>query len=181
MKLKELKNSVQIPEGVTVTVEGSTVTAKGQHGEVKRTWNEPTVSIKVEGNSAVVSAKNATKKQKRIISTMASHIENIIDGVKNNNEYKLKICASHFPMQVSTEGNVFVVKNFFGEKIPRKRTVSKDVKINIQGDKIMIAGPDIEKVGETASIIEHMCKVTNRDKRIFQDGIYLVEKNGKEI
>jgi len=112
---------------------------------------------------------------------MASHVENIIDGVKNGNEYKLKICASHFPMQVSMEGNTIIVKNFFGEKIPRKTALSKEVQIKVQGDKIMVSGPDIEKVGETVSKIEHTCYIANRDRRVFQDGIYLIERNGKGI
>lgn len=181
MKLAEIKETVPISEGVTVAAEGNTITAKGKFGEAKRFCNDPRISIKIEGNNVVLLAKNASKKHKRLIAAMASHIENIIYGAKNNNEYRLKICASHFPMQVSMEGNTIVVKNLFGEKIPRRTELSKDVKVAVQGDKIIVAGPDIEKVGETAARIEKTCKITGRDKRVFQDGIYLVERNGRLV
>ena len=181
MKLQELKQTVNILEGVAISIDGNVITAKGPHGEVNRRWKEPKVSIKVEGNQVVLLAKNASKKQKRIISTMKAQIKNIINGVKNNNEYKLKICASHFPMQVSTEGRTFIVKNLFGEKIPRKTELLKDVQVKVQGDKITISGPDVEKVGETATKIEQVCRITNRDRRVFQDGIYLIERKGKVV
>lgn len=181
MKLAELKNTVVIPEGVTVSVNGNEIKAKGAHGEIVKKWNDPSVSIKVEGDNVVISAKNASKKQKRMVVTMKSHIINMTEGVKNNNESKLKICSSHFPMQVSMEGNIFIVKNYLGEKVPRKIDMPKDVQIKIQGDKITITGPDVEMVGTAVSKIEQLCRITNRDRRIFQDGIFLTERNGKGI
>ncbi len=181
MRLAELKQSVEIPEGVTIAIDKNTVVAKGKFGEAKRTWSDLKINIKTEGTKVIVSAKDASKKQKRMVATMRSHIRNIIAGVKDNNEYKLKICASHFPIQVAMEGAVLVVKNFFGEKIPRKIELSKDVQLKIQGDKITITGADVEKVGEAASRIEQLCRITNKDRRAFQDGIFLIERNGKAI
>jgi large subunit ribosomal protein L6 len=181
MKVPELKQTVKIPEGVTVTVVGKIIKAKGPHGEAQRTWNEPRVVIAVAGNAVILISKDASKKQKRVLHTMESQIKNIVEGVKNNNEYKLKICASHFPMQVSMEGTTMIVKNYFGEKIPRKSKPLHDVQIKIQGDKITVTGPDVEKVGEAVSKIEQTCRIANRDRRVFQDGIFLIEKNGKAI
>jgi large subunit ribosomal protein L6 len=181
MKLTELKQTVTVPEGVSVIMQSHELKAKGPHGEISRIFNDPKVSVKVEGNSIVVVAKNASKKQKRIIATTKAHIKNMVNGVKNNNEYKLKICSSHFPMQVSLEGTTLIVKNYFGEKVPRKTSLPKDVKVQVQGDKITVTGPDIEKVGDAMSKIEQVCRITNRDRRRFQDGIFLIEKNGKAI
>lgn len=181
MKIKELKQTLSVPEGVTVKVDGAVVVAQGPKGEVKREWNEPKVSIKVEGKSVVLHSKNASKNHKRVLNTMEAQIRNIINGVKNGNEYKLKICSSHFPMQVAMEGQTIVVKNFFGEKVPRKIAISKDIQVKIQGDKVTVSGADVEKVGEASSRIEQLCRITNRDRRVYQDGIFLIEKNGKAI
>ena len=181
MKLAELKETIAIPEGITVNVNKNEVTAKGKYGEIKRSWNEPRITVKIDEGKVSLLSKNASKKQKRALMTMRAHIKNMINGVMNNNEYKLKMCASHFPMQVTMEGNAIVVKNFIGEKIPRKIELSKDVQVKVQGDKIIVTGPDIEKVGETAARIETICRITNRDRRVFQDGIYIIEKNGKVI
>ncbi len=181
MKLAELKQTVNILEGVTVTCDKKKITAKGPHGEVSRALNDPKILVVIEGSKVLISAKNATKNHKRSIATTRAQIRNIIDGVKNNNEYKLKICSSHFPMQVSTEGTTFIVKNYFGEKVPRKTNLPKEVTVKIQGDKITITGPDVERVGQAASCIEQVCRITNRDRRVFQDGIFLIERNGKAI
>lgn len=181
MNIAELKETVAVPEGVTISIEGNIIKAKGPFGEATRKWNDLDVLIKMESGKVTVSSKNASKKQKRVIETMTAHVKNIISGVTKNNEYKLKICASHFPMQVSMEGNTIVVKNFFGEKIPRRTELMKDVKVVVQGDKIIVSGPDVEKVGAVTSQIEQTCRITNRDRRVFQDGIYLIEKNGKAI
>ncbi len=181
MKIAELKYTVDIPELVSLSIEGNIITAKGPHGEAKRSWNDPTVSIKTEAKHVILFAKNASKKQKRTMATMQAQIANIVRGVKNNNEYKLKICASHFPMQVALEGNTIVVKNFFGEKVPRKIELPKEVQVKVQGDKITLTCADIEQVGQAASRIEQLCRITNRDRRVFQDGIYLIEKNGKVL
>ncbi len=181
MRIPELKQTVNIPDGVSVSLQHNKITAKGHYGEISRTWNEPKMSVKVENNQILILSKNATKRQKRIIATTAAQIKNIVNGVKNGNEYKLKICASHFPMQIAIEGSTIVIKNFFGEKVPRKTELPKDVQVKIQGDNISVAGPDIEKVGKTASLIEQTCRIANRDRRVFQDGIFLIEKNGKAI
>ena len=55
------------------------------------------------------------------------------------------------------------------------------MKVNVKGTDIIVEGVDIEKVGQAAGKIEQLCRITNKDRRIFQDGIYIVEKNGKEL
>ena len=181
MRLAELKQTVNITDGVTVTLHEKTLTAKGPKGEASRTWKEPRMHVAIQGNSVVISSKNASKNQKRAVQTMKAQVKNIIDGVKNGNEYKLKICASHFPMQVSMEGQTIIVKNYFGEKVPRKTLLTKEVSVKVQGDKVIVTGADVEKVGQTAGKIEAVCRITNRDRRRFQDGIFLIERNGKGI
>jgi large subunit ribosomal protein L6 len=181
MRIAELKETVEILEGVSVVVSTGKVIVKGQHGEATRTWRNPKVDIKVEGNEVVLSSKNASKNQKRDLETTKAHIQNLVNGVKNGNEYKMKVCSSHFPVQVSMDGQTLVVKNFFGEKIPRRTELPKDAQVKIQADKISVTGPDIEKVGQVVSMIEQTCRITNKDRRRFQDGIYLTEKNGKPV
>jgi len=44
-----------------------------------------------------------------------------------------------------------------------------------------LEGIDKEKVGQSAANIETASKVRNKDKRIFQDGIWIIEKNDKNL
>ncbi|MBI4141245.1 50S ribosomal protein L6, partial [Candidatus Woesearchaeota archaeon] len=95
--------------------------------------------------------------------------------------YLLKICSGHFPINVSVNGNQFIVKNFLGEKYPRTMTIKQGAKVTIQGDKITVESPDKEKAGQTSSEIELLTRISKRDPRVFQDGIYLVQKAGEQI
>ena len=77
--------------------------------------------------------------------------------------------------------NEIVIKNFLGEKIPRKTKLIEGVSVNIEGNMIIIKGIDKEKVGQMAGKIELLTKVRGRDKRVFQDGCYITDKNGKLV
>ena len=46
---------------------------------------------------------------------------------------------------------------------------------------ITIESPDKELAGNTASQLELLTAVKNRDLRVFQDGIYIVNKAGKDL
>ena len=41
---------------------------------------------------------------------------------------------------------------------------------------VVVRGADREKVGQTAANIERACRIKKRDRRVFQDGIYIVSK-----
>ena len=84
-------------------------------------------------------------------------------------------------MNVAVSGKEFVVKNFLGETIPRRFTLPEEVDVKINGTDIIVTSVDVEAAGLAAGRIEKVCRITNRDIRIFQDGCYIVEKAGKAI
>ena len=177
-----LTNTLEVPEKVTVTIKENIVTVKGPKGEVIKTLNLPTVTLKVEGNMIHVDTtiKRPNKNQKMYINTFASHIKNMIRGVQHPYKASLKVCSGHFPITVAVEGTSVVVKNFLGEKSPRKSTIMSGVKVVVQGDIITLEGADIDHVSQTAARIEQSTRITNRDRRIFQDGCYIIQKPGDE-
>ena len=109
----------------------------------------------------------------------AAHIKNMIRGVTSGFEYKMKTVYSHFPIKTSVEGNDFVIQNFLGERYARKASILEGVKVVVKGDDITVTGIDKEKVGQTVANIERATKVRNRDIRVFQDGVYLINKGGR--
>ncbi|MDD4878593.1 MAG: 50S ribosomal protein L6 [Candidatus Nanoarchaeia archaeon] len=173
---RRLKKEVTIPEGVSVIADGGFITVKGPKGEIKRKIFDPTVSIAVADGKVLLSPKKLTKKQKALINSYLAHIKNMMSGVQNAYQYKMKVCSSHFPMSVSVEGSTVVIKNFFGEKVARKAKIAPGVKVEAKGDIVTVSGVDIEAVGQTCTNIELALRITNRDRRVFQDGVWLFEK-----
>ncbi|MBU2561301.1 MAG: 50S ribosomal protein L6 [Nanoarchaeota archaeon] len=176
-----MTEEIELPDKVEVKVEGRTVTVKGPKGELKRTFNFPKMLIKVEKDLVTLLFKNATKREKTQMGTAEAHLVNMVKGVTNGHSYTLKICSGHFPMNVSISGDTFTIKNFLGEKIPRTFKIKQGAKVKIEGNEVTVDSNDIEIAGQVAADIEQLTRITNRDIRIFQDGIYIIKKSGKEM
>ena len=84
-------------------------------------------------------------------------------------------------MNVAIDKNEIVVKNFLGEKIPRRALILPGVKVRLDKDIITLESSDKEKAGQTAANIESSTRITDKDRRVFMDGIWMIEKAGKEL
>jgi len=171
----EIKKLIEIPEGIEISL-GEFVTVKGPNAELKRKLKDPMVKIEKQDNNVAVSAAKVNKKSKRIVGTTAAHIRNMICGAKANFVYVLKICSGHFPMNISIVNNEITIRNFLGEKCPRIIKIKGNVKIKLEKEKVTIEGADIEETGQAATMIEKLTSIKNRDRRRFQDGIFIIEK-----
>lgn len=175
------EDSVDIQEGCQVSYENKIITIKGEKGEVSRRLFDPLISLKIVDNKIVLSTKNLTKNKKKVLNTFKAHIINIFNGVKRGHVYKLKICSGHFPMTVGVNDKTFEIKNFIGEKVPRRAQIIEGTDVKVDGTEIVVESINKEKAGQMAATIEQMTRRPGFDKRIFQDGIYLIEKDGKLI
>jgi len=181
MRLAKLEEEIEIPEGVDVKIVGNLFSVNGPKGENKRILASPKIKIEKKENKIIVSALKATRREKRDIGSFSSHIKNMVNGVKEAFVYKLKVCSGHFPMTVSATKDELQVKNFLGETIPRKLKLEKGVDVKVEGEIITVGSVDKELAGQTAAGIEQLTRITNRDRRIFQDGIWITEKCGKKM
>lgn len=172
---------LEIPSGLHIQINGTTVHIQGKKGKVQRTFLMPQISMATEGNTLVFTTEGMSKKEKRTLFTTIAHIKNMFHGAGEGHLYRLKICSGHFPMNVSVASNEVVVKNFLGEKYPRKLRFEKDIQVKVDGDSIVVESADKEAAGRTAAGIEHLTNARGKDRRIFQDGIYVTIKDGKDI
>ncbi len=180
--LAPINEKIVIPEGVTVEIVGPVIKAKGPKGENEKILAHYKIKISKEDDKTLLAmCKKPTKREKTMIYSFIAHIKNLLEGVKSGFVYKVKICSSHFPMSVSVEKDEVVIKNFFGEKIPRKSRIMPGVEVKIEGSMITVQGIDKEKTAQTAACIEQATRITNRDRRVFQDGCYVVEKAGSTV
>jgi large subunit ribosomal protein L6 len=167
---------IEIPEGVDVQVADSTVIVKGPKGQLSRRLWYPGIEINKEASYLVVNSKLDRKRQRAMVGTLAAHIGNMIAGVTLGFEYKMKVVYSHFPIQLKSGKNELIISNFLGERKSRSAKIVGGTKVDLGKDEVTLSGIDKEKVGQTMANIEQATRVRGFDIRVFQDGIYLVEK-----
>jgi large subunit ribosomal protein L6 len=174
--VKEIVRTIEIPEGISVSFSQDVFTAKGPLGTVERKLWYPGIRIEVGEGKVMVDAESSRKEQKAMVGTFTSHIKNLITGVNEGFEYKMTIVYAHFPMQVKVDGKTLIIGNFLGEKKPRVAKILGETKVKVTGNEVIISGINKEDVGQTAANIEQKTKIKRFDPRIFQDGIYIVQK-----
>ena len=167
-----IAEKVKVPADLQYEVVGNVV----KIGEQERRFAHPRVKLQRKDDEISIMANGATKREKKMLYTFKAHIQNMIKGETKGFEVCLKICSSHFPMMVSVEGNSVVIKNYLGEKVPRRAKVIAGTEVKVEGAMVTVKGKDIEKVGQTAANIEKATKRTGFDRRRFQDGIYIVKR-----
>ncbi|MEM4181681.1 MAG: 50S ribosomal protein L6 [Candidatus Pacearchaeota archaeon] len=183
MEKEKITRIIELPEGYSLKIEGEIFIMSYNQKELKKEIKIPRgISIKIEGKKVVIEPqKKPTKKENKTIGSLAAHLTNMVKGLEKPFVCKMEACYAHFPMTMKVEGDMLVIKNFLGEKVPRTAKILPGVKVDVKGNSLEISSEDIDAVGQTVANIERATKVKERDRRIFQDGIFLVEKNGREI
>ncbi len=180
MTLTGLKEErVTIPNGVQVKVQGDQVVVAGKGTTLQRSLSHPRITLVVEGGEVKVRSEYPNRKDGALVGTFAAHVRNMILGVTEGFTYEMKIVYSHFPVKASVKGTDFVIENFLGEKFPRKAPIRGATKVEVKGDQVILTGPDIEAVSQTAANIEQATRIKGFDPRVFQDGIYITKKAGE--
>jgi large subunit ribosomal protein L6 len=174
----DLKEELEIPEAIKVEIEKGMFIVKGPKGEIQKRMHNPRVTSRIIGNRIVLESKRATQKEKKLIKAYAAHLKNMFKGIRDGCLYKLKVCSGHFPMTVAVKGDMFEIKNFIGETIPRTLKIPSGVSVKVDGQFITVEGIDKGQTSQTAAQIEKLTRRPGFDKRIFQDGIFLIEKDG---
>lgn len=166
---------ITVPSGVNVQISENKVSVKGPKGSVEREFNVKGLLLKAEGGNIVVDKKAGSNLDKAVIGTISSHIKNMIIGVTQGYEKKMQSIYAHFPITMEVKGDRLIIKNFLGEKKNREAKIVGSTKVTVKGQELLISGPSKEDVGQTVANIRAAVRIRNRDPRIFQDGIYLVE------
>ncbi|MFB0558705.1 MAG: 50S ribosomal protein L6 [Candidatus Bathyarchaeia archaeon] len=171
-----VENSVEIPDEVTLRLEGRRVTISGEKGEVTKDFGHTKLDMKYEGSNLRIWAVNPRKREAALVKTIAAHVRNMIKGVKQGFTYKMKIVFIHFPMTVRIQGRKVIIQNFIGERKPREAELVGGASVLVEGDDITVEGIDVEEVAQTAANIQQATKIRRKDLRKFLDGIYVYSK-----
>ena len=167
---------LKVPEKVKLEYKDGNLKVTGPKGSLSRSFSNPKISIEVTPKEIRISADLPNRKEYALVGTFEAHIKNMLLGVTNGYVYKMKIVYSHFPIKVTVKGTKFHIENFLGEKFPRYADISPEAKVEVSGDQVTVSGIDLERVSQTAANIEKATVIRNYDPRVFQDGIYIINK-----
>lgn len=180
MEKNEIESRVALPQGFSAQILDNKVILKGNGREVSHLLSAKGVSVRQEGSELVVSGGPSSKRINALVGTVSTHLGNLVSGLQSEYAYTLAVVYSHFPMNVSVKGGLVEIKNFVGEKNPRYAKILPGVNVTVKGKEISVKGTSKEAAGQTAANIESAAKVKGKDKRVYQDGIFIIQKAFQE-
>ena len=155
-----IDGNIEIPDRVNASKDKDILIIKGRNGTIRKDFTKLPAYIEIEDLA--------------IRNTARSIINNMIKGVEEGFTYKLKIVFAHFPISVKVKGKEIHVENFFGERSPRiSKIIGEDTKVKVLAEDVLVEGPSLEDVSQTAANLESSTKVKNKDQRVFLDGLYI--------
>ncbi len=145
---------LNIPEGVTVTIDNNTVTVKNQNGELSLKYSS-LVDVKVEGNEVITTQIKESKEANIMQGTTNSLINNMLIGISKGFSKGLEAVGVGYKFNV--QGNKIVVNA--GYSHPVEVIVPDGIKVElVNNTEITIKGIDKQKVSEFAANVRKIRK-----------------------
>jgi large subunit ribosomal protein L6 len=170
------KKPIELPAGVTLTNDNSTVTVKGPKGELTRTFN-PDITVVVEENVVTVTRPSDSKEHRALHGTTRAVIANMVEGVSNGFVRNLELIGVGYRAQ--KQGNKLVLN--VGYSHPVEIEAEPGLEIEVPANtKITIRGTDKERVGALAANIRDVRPPEPyKGKGIRYEGEFVRRKEGK--
>jgi large subunit ribosomal protein L6 len=174
---EEIKAEIPIPENVKAEIRDNVIIVEGRLGKLEKNIMKIPVVVVIQDKNIIIRPHGKRKKDLAITNTTRSIIRNMITGVEKGFTYKLKIVSAHFPMSVKLKGDKVNIENYFGERSPRtSQIVGETTKVTVGGEDVIVQGPSLEDVSQTAANIELSANMKKKDHRVFLDGVYIYSK-----
>jgi large subunit ribosomal protein L6 len=170
------KKPIEIPTGVTVTLNGSIVTVKGPKGELTRSFN-PDITINVEENVINVVRPSDSKEHRTIHGTTRALLANMVEGVSKGFERNLELIGVGYRAQ--KQGKKLILN--VGYSHPVEIEPEEGIEIEVPSNtKVTVKGINKERVGALAANIRDVRPPEPyKGKGIRYEGEYVRRKEGK--
>jgi large subunit ribosomal protein L6 len=143
------KHPVAVPGGVTVAVDGQTVSAKGRLGALAVTL-PPEVEITFADGKVTVAPRDAEKRARAMWGMSRSLVQNLVQGVSEGYTRKLEIAGVGY--RAAVDGKILNLQLGFSHDI--KVAIPDDIKVVCETPTaVTISGADKQRVGQIASEI----------------------------
>jgi large subunit ribosomal protein L6 len=169
------KLPIQIPSGVTITVDPDFVTVTGSKGTLKQ-FTMPGVTVTVEDNQAVVTRANDEPKNRAKHGLMRALINNMVTGVSKGFSKKLEINGVGF--RVALQGADLKFNLGFSHDVIYK--MPQGVTATTEQNTVTVTGIDKQQVGQVAAEIRALKKPEPyKGKGIKYADEVIIRKSGK--
>lgn len=171
------KKPVQVPAGVTASVEGQTVTMKGPKGELNFVVSDEVV-VKLEEGTVAVTPANDSKGARAKWGMSRTMIENLVKGVKDGFERKLEISGVGY--RAAMQGKNLQLQLGFSHDVVYEPPVGISI-VCPKPTEITVTGIDKQVVGQVAAEIrEYRGPEPYKGKGVKYAGERIVRKEGKK-
>ena len=171
------KKPVSLPQGVTATVNGQTVSAKGPKGELKFVVNDE-VLVKLDNGQISVEPRTEAKTARSKWGMSRTQIVNILEGVKNGFEKKLEISGVGY--RAAMQGKNLQLQLGFSHDVVYETPAGVTI-ATPKPTEITVSGIDKQQVGQVAAEIrEYRGPEPYKGKGVRYAGEKIVRKEGKK-
>jgi large subunit ribosomal protein L6 len=171
------KKPVPIPEGVNITIEGSTVTVKGPKGELTRSF-DPDMTIKKDDGTLVVERPDDQRHHRALHGLTRALLSNMVVGVSEGFEKRLLIVGTGYRAEM--EGDALKLNLGFSHDILVVPPEGITFEVEDRGRLMIVRGYDRELVGQVAADIRKLRPPEPyKGKGVRYVGEYVRQKAGK--
>ena len=171
------KKPVSLPQGVTATVNGQTVTAKGPKGELKFVVNDE-VLVKFDDGQISVEPRDDSKTARSKWGMSRTQIVNILTGVKDGFEKKLEINGVGY--RAAMQGKNLQLALGFSHDVVYETPEGITISVG-KPTEITVSGIDKQQVGQVAAEIrEYRGPEPYKGKGVKYASEYIFRKEGKK-
>lgn len=170
------KHPITVPSGVTVNIDGSTVTVKGPKGELTRSF-QPMITIEQDGDQIIVSRPDDSREAKSFHGLTRTLLANMVEGCEKGFSKKLQLVGVGY--RAALKGKDLEMQ--LGYSHPVLVEAPENITFEVpSATEIIVSGPSKEEVGQVAANIRKWRKPEPyKGKGIRYEGEYVRRKLGK--
>ena len=152
------KAPVAIPAGVSVNVNGNTVTVKGPKGELSETVN-PDLTVKVEDGHVIVTRPTDDREHRAQHGLARALIHNMVEGVSHGYKKEMELVGVGY--RANADGQVLELALGFSHAIFIK--LPKEIKVEAKSERnknpmIILESADKQLLGQVCAKIRSLRK-----------------------
>jgi large subunit ribosomal protein L6 len=146
------KRPIELPKGVTATVNNGAIEVKGPKGQLTRPLTE-TVSIQSEGGKLHVSSSAPGRDASRLQGLMRALVASMVKGVADGYERVLELKGTGYRVELKATTLHFALGFSHPVVYPLPKGITAAIPADSKGTVLVLTGADKELIGQTAAKI----------------------------